>query len=76
MNVGPAFYILLVALAGEPAYQWRIEGGWDSCINAQTMVLRYATARLSTECLSRCEWEARGKPGLMPSANNPKVKGA
>lgn len=61
-----AFYILLVALPGQPAYQWRVEGGYDSCQLAEEMLHRYTTTPIATQCLSSAAWEAAGRPGLMP----------
>lgn len=62
MGVGP-FYILLVALAGQPPYAWRVEGGYDSCLLMETMVQRYSGAPVATECVTNVEWAARGRPG-------------
>lgn len=67
-----AFYILLVALPGEPSYQWRVEGGYDSCALMENMLRRY-NKQVTTECVSGAEWEARGKPGRMPGLVTPQA---
>ena len=65
MNVGAVWYILLITIAGQPSttYDWRIDGGWDSCLLMERMVRSYASMKLETECLSAKDWEARGRPG-------------
>ena len=49
MNVY-SYYLLWVCLAGTPCQDWRVEGGWDSCLLMEQMVLRYAPAPILTRC--------------------------
>jgi len=52
MVIGP-YYLLVIALASAPTVktQWRIEGGYDSCLLAEQMVKRYAKEPLVMQCI-------------------------
>lgn len=61
-----AFYILLVVPPGDwRMTQWRISGGYDSCLVVEHTVKTY-NPKIWTRCMSGIEWDKLGRPGVPP----------